>query len=173
LQLSGSQVISGYLGAGDDHDAFTSDSDGVVWYRTGDAVERDGNGLLHFVGRIDHQLKIFGYRVEPAEIEDAIHRAFPACRSIVVWCDRGECRGLVAAIVCEEGDRPDASAVREACASSLPQYMVPAHVVELASWPVNANGKIDRAAVRRQLEEHIGPDIVAQHGASHEKSIRS
>jgi len=165
LQLSGSQVISGYLGGGDSRNAFASDPDGVACYRTGDAVERDGNGLLHFVGRIDHQLKISGYRVEPAEIEDAIHRAFPACRSVVVRCDQGERRGLVAAIVCEEGDRPAASAVREACAGSLPPYMIPAHVVELVSWPVNANGKIDRAAVRRQLEEHMSADVVAQYGA--------
>jgi len=165
LQLSGSQVISGYLGAVAGHDAFASDPDGVVWYRTGDAVERDGDGLLHFVGRIDHQLKISGYRVEPAEIEGTIHRAFPACRSVVVRCDRGEYRGLVAAIICEEGDRPAASAVQEACASSLPPYMIPAHVVELVSWPVNANGKVDRGAVRRQLEEHVGPEVVAQHGA--------
>ena len=164
LLLSGSQVISGYLDAGDDHDAFAPGPDGDAWYRTGDAVERDGDGLLHFVGRIDHQLKISGYRVEPAEIEDAIHRAFPACRSVVVRCDRGKRRGLVAAIICEEGDGPAASAVREACASSLPSYMIPAHVVELASWPVNANGKIDRAAVRRQLEEHPSPDVVAEHG---------
>jgi len=171
LQLSGSQVISGYLGSGDGRDAFASDPDGVAWYRTGDAVERDGDGLLHFVGRIDHQLKISGYRVEPAEIEDAIHRAFPACRSVVVRCDRGERRGLVAAIICEEGDWPAASAVREACASSLPPYMIPAHVAELVSWPVNANGKIDRGAVRRQLEEHVGLEVVAQHGASHEQSI--
>ena len=87
--------------------------------------------------------------------------------AVVSWfrCDRGKHRGLVAAIVCEEGDPPTASAVREACASSLPSYMIPAHVVELGSWPVNANGKIDRAAVRRQLEEHISADIVAQHGA--------
>jgi non-ribosomal peptide synthetase component F len=173
LWLSGSQVISGYLGAGDGHAAFASDPDGTAWYRTGDAVVRDGDGLLHFVGRTDHQLKISGYRVEPAEIEDAIHRAFPACRSVVVRCDEGRRRGLVAAIVCEEGDRPDTSAVREACDGSQPPYMVPAHVVELASWPVNANGKIDRAAVRRRLEEHIGPDVVAQHGARHEKSIRA
>ena len=50
---------------------------------------------------------------------------------------------------------PPASAVREACTRSLPPYMIPAHVVELVSWPVNANGKIDRAAVRRQMEEDI------------------
>ena len=166
LWLSGSQVISGYLGARDGLDAFASSPDGRVWYRTGDAVERDGAGLLHFVGRIDHQLKISGYRVEPAEIEDAIHRAFPACRSIVVLCDRGKRRGLAAAIVCEEGDLPAATAVREACARSLPPYMVPAHVVALGSWPVNANGKIDRAAVRRQLEEHAAPEVAAQHGAA-------
>jgi amino acid adenylation domain-containing protein len=173
LWLSGSQVISGYLGAGDGHAAFAADPDGTAWYRTGDAVVRDADGLLHFVGRVDHQLKISGYRVEPAEIEDAIHRAFPACRSVVVRCDEGKRRGLVAAIVCEEGDRPVASAVREACASSLPPYMVPTHVVQLDSWPVNANGKIDRTAVRLQLEEHHGPAVVAQHGASHEKSIRA
>jgi amino acid adenylation domain-containing protein len=165
LWLSGSQVITGYLDARDSRDAFASGPDGATWYRTGDAVERDGDGLLHFVGRIDHQLKISGYRVEPAEIEDAIHRSFPACRSVVVRCDRGNRRGLVAAIVHGEGDAPTATAVREACASSLPSYMIPAHVVELVSWPVNANGKIDRAAVRRQLEEQIDSDVVAQHGA--------
>ncbi len=165
LRLSGSQVISGYLDTRDGRDAFASGPDGVSWYRTGDAVERDADGLLHFVGRIDHQLKVSGYRVEPAEIEDAIHRSFPGCRSVVVLCDRGKRRGLVAAIVCGEGDAPSATAVREACATSLPSYMIPAHIVELESWPVNANGKIDRAAVRRQLEEEIAPDVVAQQGA--------
>jgi acyl-coenzyme A synthetase/AMP-(fatty) acid ligase len=117
------------------------------------------------VGRIDHQLKISGYRIEPAEIEDAIHRALPTCRSVVVRCDRGELRGLVAAIVSAEGEGPAASAVREACASSLPSYMIPAHVVILSSWPVNANGKIDRAAVRRQLEEHKGPKVMEEQGS--------
>jgi D-alanine--poly(phosphoribitol) ligase subunit 1 len=165
LWLSGSQVIAGYLDTRDGPDAFATDPDGAVWYRTGDAVERGSDGLLHFVGRIDHQLKISGYRVEPAEIEDAIHRGFPGCRSVVVLCDRGKHRGLVAAIVRGEGDAPTASAVRQACASSLPSYMIPAHIVELASWPVNANGKIDRKAVRRQLEEEIAPAVVAGQGA--------
>jgi D-alanine--poly(phosphoribitol) ligase subunit 1 len=173
LWLSGSQVISGYLDPGDGRTAFASGPDGVTWYRTGDAVERDGDGLLHFVGRIDHQLKISGYRVEPAEIEDAIHRAFPACRSVVVRCDRGKHRGLVAAIICEEAAAPAASAVREACASRLPSYMIPAHVVELVSWPVNANGKIDRAAVRRQLEEHTGPEVVRNTERRHESARRA
>jgi D-alanine--poly(phosphoribitol) ligase subunit 1 len=162
LRLSGSQVISSYLDARDGRDAFVSGPDGVSWYRTGDAVERDDSGLLHFVGRIDHQLKISGYRVEPAEIEDAIQRGFPGCRSVVVRCNQGKRRGLVAAIVCGEGDTPAASAVRDACALSLPSYMIPAHVVALASWPVNANGKIDRAAVQRQLEEETMPHVAAQ-----------
>jgi D-alanine--poly(phosphoribitol) ligase subunit 1 len=165
LRLGGSQVISGYLDPRDGPDAFATDPDGSTWYRTGDVVERDGDGLFHFVGRIDHQLKISGYRVEPAEIEAAIHRAFPDCRSVVVRCDRGKRRGLVAAIVHAGGGGPAAPAVREACARSLPAYMIPAHVVELAAWPVNANGKIDRAAVRRQMEDEIAADLVAARGA--------
>jgi D-alanine--poly(phosphoribitol) ligase subunit 1 len=165
LLLSGSQVIPGYLDAQDGRKAFVLDPDGTAWYRTGDLVERDDNGLFHFVGRVDHQLKISGYRVEPAEVENAINRAFPGCRSVVVLCDQGKRRGLVAAIVGAGGDGPDASAVREACAASLPSYMIPTHVVELVSWPVNANGKIDRAAVRRQLEEDIAPDVMAVQGA--------
>ena len=165
LWLSGSQVVAGYLDARDGRNAFASDPDGTTWYRTGDAVELEDGGPLHFVGRIDHQLKVSGYRVEPAEIEDAIHRRFPACRSVVVQCERGKHRGLVAAIVCGEGDAPTSSAVRGACASSLPSYMTPAHVVELVSWPVNSNGKIDRKAVRRQLEEEIVPDMAVGQGA--------
>ena len=164
LWLSGSQVVAGYLDARDSRNAFASDPDGTTWYRTGDAVELEDGGPIHFVGRVDHQLKVSGYRVEPAEIEDAIHRRFPACRSVVVQCERGKRRGLVAAIVCGQGDAPTPSAVRDACASSLPWYMTPAHVVELVSWPVNSNGKIDRKAVRRQLEEETAPDMAAGQG---------
>jgi D-alanine--poly(phosphoribitol) ligase subunit 1 len=53
LWLTGSQVISGYLDMRDDRDAFVSGPDGAIWYRTGDFVERNGYGLLHFIGRID------------------------------------------------------------------------------------------------------------------------
>src|SRR5262249_48635806 len=131
----------------------------------GGAVGRGDGGPPHRGGANAHQLKTSGSRAEPAEIEGAIHRRFPACRSVVVQCDRGKRRGLVAAIVCGEGDAPTPSAVRDACASSLPSYMTPAHVVELVSWPVNSNGKIDRKAVRRQLEEDIVPDMAAGQGA--------
>lgn len=154
LWLSGSQVIMRYLGhEGEDTRKFVRGPDGDSWYRTGDVVERDSRGVLHFIGRLDDQLKVSGYRVEPAEIERVIHQSFPQCRSIVVLCGRGRRQGLVAVLVCGKSTMPSASQVRQACADSLPPYMRPRHVVWRSSWPLNANGKIDRIEVRRQLEE--------------------
>ena len=157
LWLSGSQVVTRYLRHEDEGTRrFVRGPDGDSWYRTGDVVETDGSGVLHFVGRMDDQIQVAGYRVEPAEIESVIHRTFPQCRSVVAHCGRGHQRGLVAVLVCAKNAMPSVSRVQQACADSLPPYMVPRHVLWRSAWPLNANGKIDRIAVRRQLEEEDG-----------------
>ncbi|HYH08467.1 MAG TPA: condensation domain-containing protein [Thermoanaerobaculia bacterium] len=114
-------------------------------YRTGDVVERLDDGRFVFRGRADDQLKIRGYRVEPAEIESALRRT-PPVRDAAVFAANGE---LTAYVVCEDVGL-DVGALRTGLASSLPDYMIPSHFVAVTRFPLTANGKVDRAA----LAEH-------------------
>lgn len=111
-------------------------------YRTGDLCRRRDDGSLEFLGRIDEQVKVRGYRVEPGEIEHRL-RSCPGVTEAVVLAD-GE--SLVAYVT---GAAP--ADVLERLAAVLPEYMVPAAVHRLPSFPVTAGGKIDRRALRSTL----------------------
>jgi thioesterase domain-containing protein/acyl carrier protein len=117
-------------------------------YRTGDRVRRLPDGSLEFLGRADQQVKIRGYRVELGEIETALGR-HPAVRQAVVVApgETSADRRLVAYVVLDAADRPDAASLRAFLEASLPGYMVPAAWVVLETMPMTDNGKIDRAAL--------------------------
>lgn len=117
-------------------------------YRTGDLVRYDGAGRLQFLGRVDHQVKVRGFRIEPGEVESALV-ALPTVSAAAVMAvpdDTGTAR-LVAYVVTEEDLALYASALRDALATRLPAYMVPGQFVRLEALPLNANGKVDRAAL--------------------------
>ncbi len=118
-------------------------------YRTGDRCRWRPDGLLEFVGRRDHQIKLRGFRVELGEIE-AVLLQHPAVRDAIAILrrDTPQSPSLTAYVTPREpgGDRPVetlAGHLRE----SLPHYMIPAALVWLDKLPVNANGKIDREAL--------------------------
>src|SRR5205814_442787 len=123
--------------------------DGSRLYRTGDRVRWLADGRLEFLGRVDDQVKVHGFRIEPAEIEQALvgHQAVSA----VVVVARGEDadRRLVAYLVPADPAEgiPSVRELRAYAAERLPGHLIPAVYVELASLPVNRNGKIDRAAL--------------------------
>ena len=116
-------------------------------YRTGDLARTLPDGTLECLGRIDHQVKIRGFRVEPAEIE-AVLAEHPAVGKVLVTVrrDHGEQPQLVAYLDGGPGV-PDAATLRAHVARRLPDYMVPAAFVAVDSFPLNPNGKIDRAAL--------------------------
>ncbi|MCP4653974.1 MAG: amino acid adenylation domain-containing protein [bacterium] len=121
-------------------------------YRSGDLVRWLGDGHIEFLGRIDHQVKIRGLRLELGEIEAALGR-HPAVREAVVRAlaepgrEGGE-RWLVAYVVgAGEGTVPAASELRAWLGESLPAYMVPAAIVGLEALPRTATGKVDRRAL--------------------------
>ncbi|MFE0605647.1 amino acid adenylation domain-containing protein [Streptomyces sp. NPDC058892] len=125
---------------------------GERMYRTGDLVRRRADGAIEFLGRIDGQVKLRGFRIEPGEIEAVLSR-HPAVRQVIVVPreDRpgdtrlvGYCAVTAAAL---DGQHELAAEIKQFAATVLPGYMVPSAVVVLPALPLNANGKVDRRAL--------------------------
>lgn len=112
-------------------------------YRTGDKVRRLPHGCIEFLGRIDRQLKIRGFRVEPAEIEAILRRHAEVLDSCVIEQGESASAHLVAYVVLQGGSVGLQSALRDYLSVQLPDFMLPSHVVALSRFPLNHNGKID------------------------------
>ena len=117
-------------------------------YRTGDLGVRDRDGLVHFLGRKDSQIKARGHRIELGEIEAALHAVPEIGQGVVVALPAERFGGH--AICCAYVPRTELSpaAARELLAALVPRYMLPAHWRVMERLPTNANGKVDRVALR-------------------------
>jgi amino acid adenylation domain-containing protein len=156
LCLSGSQVAGGYW-----NDPAKTRQQFVrlpgareqIWYRTGDLVKRDEAGNLCYLGRVDHQIKIRGYRVELQEIEAVLRRACGTEQVVSVpWpVDNGTAEGVVAFV---SGVKEfDQARVLANCGDVLPDYMIPKRIYLLDELPLNPNQKVDRGKLRKLLLE--------------------
>lgn len=129
-------------------------------YRSGDRVRWRSDGVLEFLGRLDDQVKIRGHRIEPAEVERALQSHAQVDRAVVVarQASAGENRLVAYYTVRAFGDvagrdatestkEPPAAELRTHLRGLLPEVMQPAALVRLAKFPLNANGKVDRAAL--------------------------
>ncbi|GAA3123836.1 non-ribosomal peptide synthetase [Streptosporangium carneum] len=159
LLIGGAGVATGYLGRPAlTAERFVPGPGGSRVYRTGDLARWRGDGTLEFLGRTDNQVKLRGHRIELGEIE-AVLDACPGVGQAIVAV-RGD--RLVAFVVPaspaarrtpREGERPDAETwgladdVRERAGRELPAYMVPSVFVEVETFPLTPNGKIDRKAL--------------------------
>jgi len=157
LWVAGPQVASGYWHAPDltrGQFVRSADADSRVWYRTGDRVTRDADGTLHFVGRLDGQVKVRGYRVELSQI-DAVVREVHGVADVVSlgWpVEESHAMGIVTFVV-PGPDAPDEAATVSVCRCRLPSYMVPQSVRFIDAIPLTARGKVDRQALVRLLEQ--------------------
>ncbi|MDG9931285.1 amino acid adenylation domain-containing protein [Pseudomonas sp. GD04042] len=119
-------------------------------YRSGDLARFGDDGLIEYLGRVDHQVKIRGLRIELGEIEVKL-RALPAIREAVVLAVDGPGGQQLAAYLVAESSPADAQALRgrlrDALRAELPDYMVPSHFLFLDRLPLNPNGKLDRKAL--------------------------
>ncbi|MCW5623124.1 MAG: amino acid adenylation domain-containing protein, partial [Burkholderiales bacterium] len=117
-------------------------------YRTGDRVRFRDDGLLTFVGRRDHQIKLRGFRIELGEIEAALGRYPNVMQAVaIVRRDDPDNPQLVAYVVSAAGAAPDVDRLREHLRGLLPAPMVPAAIVVLDRMPLTPNGKVDRRAL--------------------------
>ena len=155
LYLGGDGVARGYLRRPERTaeqfvpDRFGADPLGRL-YRTGDWVRFRADGSIDFVGRRDNQVKVRGYRIELGEIETALRRAAPLRDAVVlVREDAPGDKRVVAYVVPQHGEvdavQPDS--LRSALRAHLPEHLVPSAFVVLKQLPLNANGKVDRAAL--------------------------
>ena len=153
LLVSGEGVARGYRGRPDlTAERFVADpfaADGSRLYRTGDRVRWRPDGRLEFLGRIDHQVKVRGYRIEPGEVEAALVSHPGVNAAVVVAAGESRERRLVAYLVPAdpEAGTPAVADLRSFLLERLPGHMVPAVFVELAALPLARNGKVDRAAL--------------------------
>ncbi|WP_380283121.1 amino acid adenylation domain-containing protein [Kitasatospora purpeofusca] len=148
LYVSGGGVARGYLGRDDLTAERFLEIGGHRAYRTGDLVRRRPDGAVEFLGRIDQQVKIRGFRVEIGEVEAELTARPEVRETVVVARGEGAARSLVGYLVpADPAAAPDPGELRAALRTRLPDYMVPAALVVLDALPLNANGKVDRAAL--------------------------
>ena len=143
--ISGVGVSPGYIGRDElTRTRFLPDPfrPGSMMYRSGDICCFDEKGEIFIAGRVDHQVKIRGLRIEPGEIESQLCRVEGVEEAIVVVIGEGERKQLIAYITGK--DVPETAQLRKALAAHLPSYMVPVYFIYLDALPMTANGKVDR-----------------------------
>jgi amino acid adenylation domain-containing protein len=119
---------------------------GRLIYRTGDLARAGADGVVHYLGRADTQIKSRGYRIELGEIEAALNALteIAECAVVGVPSDGFEGTAICCAFVPANGRPPDARALRSALGSTLPAYMIPTRWSSMGVLPKTGNGKIDR-----------------------------
>jgi amino acid adenylation domain-containing protein len=159
LYIGGVGLARGYLG----RPALSAErfvpspfGSGERLYRTGDLVRWRSDGVLDYLGRLDHQVKLRGFRIELGEIEAALASHAAVEQAAVVVREDGGDRKLVAYVALRDQAASHDAASREEAANDelrghlkqqLPDYMVPAALVQLPSLPLSPNGKLDRNAL--------------------------
>ena len=174
LYTGGDGLARGYAGnAAATAQKFVPDpyGHGTRLYRSGDLARWRADGTLDFVGRVDNQIKIRGFRVEPGDVA-AVLRTHPGVQeSVVLVAGEGEQRHLIGYVTPADGVDPAAlrpSMLRDFVAQRLPDYLVPAGFKAVDRFPLTANGKVDRAALPAPERETRGP-AAPPRGATEER----
>ena len=154
LIMTGPQMAPGYwMDPGRTAEAFVRPpGNDETFYRTGDRVMRQAPGQpLCYLGRLDSQVKVRGYRVELGEIEAVLREEARVEAAVALaWPVTPAGAGGIVAFLCAKD--VDVQSVKKRVERRLPSYMVPTEMRCIEQFPLNSNGKIDRGVLRRQLE---------------------
>ncbi|MEL4897612.1 amino acid adenylation domain-containing protein [Crocosphaera sp. Alani8] len=130
-------------------------------YKTGDLVKYGEDREIEYIGRIDYQVKLRGYRLELGEIETTILNHNQIKEAVVIVKEES----LIAYIVCQEDISINPRSIKEYIGEKLPNYMIPSRFVELEKLPLTPNGKIDRKAlpeIELKSEDYIVPKTATE-----------
>lgn len=157
LYIGGGALARGYRNRPDlTAEAFVSMPEilgGERLYRTGDVVSARVDGQLDYLGRLDDQVKVRGFRIELAELEKVVEELPAIAASAAFVLESGEALGLAAVLAPGHDPAGGAAIVREHCRVKVPEHLVPSIVDFLTALPVTANGKVDRVALCRAAAE--------------------
>ncbi|KAA8701250.1 non-ribosomal peptide synthetase [Pseudomonas proteolytica] len=167
LCIGGIGLARGYLGrAGLTAERFVADplgAAGARLYRTGDRVRWAADGVLEYLGRLDQQVKLRGFRVEPEEIEARLLAQDGIAQAVVLIRDTAGGAQLIGYYTAS-GELAEQD-VKAALAAELPEYMVPAQLIRLDAMPLSPSGKVDRRALPEpvwQVREHVEPQTALE-----------
>ncbi|SEP52667.1 AMP-binding protein [Amycolatopsis saalfeldensis] len=126
-------------------------------YRTGDLVSARPDGQLDYLGRVDDQVKVRGFRIEPAELEKVVEQLPAITTAAAFVLESGAALGIAAVVAAGHDLTAGAAMVRAHCRAKLPDHLVPAVVDFVPALPATANGKVDREALSRASAEAHAP----------------
>ncbi len=150
LLVAGPGVMLGYFGRKDLTDAaFLDEPDGTRWYRTGDLVADEGDGVYRFHGRRDRMVKKRGYRIELGEVESALHRHEGVDRAAVVARSDGDGVSIAAFVALKPDRKASIIAMKRHCTMYLPHYMIPDTIAFVPALPATSTGKVDYQGLAR------------------------
>lgn len=152
LTISGPQIAAGYYNdAQATSSAFfqSADNSSEIWYRTGDIVrKKNGGSSLEYMGRVDQQIKVRGYRVELSEVENVIREAAGALLvAVVPVFEKKSATNISHLAAYVSNNVSSEKETLEFCARLLANYMMPKSVTVLETMPLNPNGKVDKKAL--------------------------
>ncbi|WP_346012177.1 amino acid adenylation domain-containing protein [Streptomyces sp. SID3343] len=159
LLIGGIGVVDGYLNRPElTAERFVTTPGHGREYRTGDRVRRSADGQFEFLGRLDDQVKIRGHRVEPAEVEATLRTLDGVTDAVVLVDERTGRAKLIGHVVITEATT-DLATVRGALADLLPAHLVPAALIRHPQFPLNPQGKIDKAALAAKVPQQHAADV--------------
>jgi amino acid adenylation domain-containing protein len=154
LCLTGTQVVDSYF-ENEEADRIAFFTDPVSqqrFYKTGDLVKVDKDGDLFFMGRKDAEVKISGYRVNLKEIENVLEGYKKVGQAVVIYDQDADDQGLILAFALEK-EKIGEKELDDFCRRQLPWYMVPGKFIFVEEIPLNMNGKVDVAALRKNYTD--------------------
>ena len=151
LWIGGLGVALGYIADPTRTTERFAEHAGARWFRTGDVGRYWPDGTLEFLGRLDHQVKLRGHRIELGELEATAELYPGVARALAAVYGSGH--NLALAVIPRPGIEIPSDALREFLAARLPSYMLPQSLIPLDEPLLTSNGKLDRAALSRLAEE--------------------
>ena len=157
LCIGGDQVMDSYISttAGDFSAFFMHGGNGIQekYYRSGDLVIQDEQGFLSFCGRKDDQLKISGYRIEPAEIEWAVSQVTKGLQSKAYGFKKTN--GTESIVIFVEKQEDQTEILKEKLRTVLPAALIPEKIISVRQFPLNSNGKVDKSRLFEEYSNQI------------------